>query len=45
MFLFIVRNSIPSFLLLEIKEKNMNVYLYQLQGDEIKIKQTTISKA
>lgn len=31
-------------MLLEIKEKLMNVYLYHLQGDEIKIKQTVISK-
>ncbi|KAL4471579.1 hypothetical protein ABPG74_008472 [Tetrahymena malaccensis] len=38
------RNALPSFLLLEIKDKLINVYLYQLQNDEIKIKQTTITK-
>ncbi|EGR32142.1 vacuolar sorting protein, putative [Ichthyophthirius multifiliis] len=40
----ITKNILPSFLLLEIKEKSVDVYLYQLQDSELKIKKTIITK-
>ncbi|EGR31202.1 vacuolar sorting protein, putative [Ichthyophthirius multifiliis] len=38
------KDPLPSFMVLEIKEKQVDVYFYQLQNNEVKIKKTSIFK-